>query len=61
LVTKGVLTANGAATLHKVRTLGNKSAHEVEPHTSEQLGVAMDVCEHLLQDVYIIPHLAKKL
>jgi hypothetical protein len=55
LVAKNVLTPAGAQILHKIRTLGNEAAHEVKPHNDKQLGLAMDVVEHLLKDVYIIP------
>ncbi|WP_280807338.1 DUF4145 domain-containing protein [Variovorax boronicumulans] len=54
LVTKQVLTPNGAEVLHQIRTLGNNAAHEVEPHTEKQLALAMDVIERLIEDVYII-------
>jgi Domain of unknown function (DUF4145) len=60
LVVLGVLTKEGADILHKIRTLGNASAHEVKPHTPKQLGLALDVCEHLLQGVYILPVHAKE-
>lgn len=60
LVTIGVLTQDGAEILHKIRTLANDAAHEVKPHSSEQLGLALDVAEHLLQGVYVLPHYAKK-
>lgn len=60
LVTIGVLTADGATILHKIRTLGNDAAHEVKPHKSDQLALALDVCEHLLQGVYLLPHYAKQ-
>lgn len=56
LVAQGVLTQEGADILHKLRTLGNNAAHEVKPHSEQQLGLAMDVVEHLLQGVYILPH-----
>lgn len=55
LVTKQILTPSGCAILHKIRTLGNEAAHEVKPHSEKQLGLAMDVVEHVLNDVYIIP------
>ena len=55
LVEKQVLTPNGADTLHKIRTLGNDATHEVKPHNEKQLGLAMDVVEHLLKEVYIFP------
>lgn len=59
LVKDGVLTQAGADILQKLRTLGNQSAHEVKPHSQEQLALAMDVVDHLLQGVYILPELAK--
>jgi hypothetical protein len=55
LIAKSVLTPAGAQILHKIRTLGNAAAHEVKPHSEKQLGLAMDVIEHLLTDVYILP------
>ncbi len=59
LVTIGVLTADGATILHKIRTLGNDAAHEVKPHKANQLALALDVCEHLMQGVYLLPHFAQ--
>lgn len=60
LVTQGVLTKEGAAILHKLRILGNKAAHEVRPHDDVQLGLALDVIDHLLLGVYVLPHHASK-
>ncbi len=54
-----VLTPVSAAILHKIRTLGNKAAHEVKPHSDRQLGLAMNIVEHLLKDVYILPKQAE--
>ncbi|MDO9624897.1 MAG: DUF4145 domain-containing protein [Pseudomonas sp.] len=56
LVAQGVLTKDGADILHKLRTLGNDAAHEVTPHSAVQLSLALDVIDHLLQGVYILPH-----
>jgi len=55
LVSKQILTPTGSTILHKIRTLGNDAAHEVKPHSEKQLGLAMDVVEHVLNDVYILP------
>lgn len=55
LVSAGILTPASAAILHKIRTLGNAAAHEMKPHSDKQLGLAMDIVEHLLKDVYILP------
>ena len=61
LVANGVLTQAGAETLHSMRILGNEAAHEVKPHSEETLNLAMDVVEHLLNDVYILPAATRKL
>lgn len=55
LVAKGVLTQEGADILHKLRVLGNNAAHEVKAHKPAELNLAIDVVEHLLQAVYILP------
>ena len=61
LVENGVLTHMGAETLHSTRILGNEAAHEVKPHSEETLNLAMDVVEHMLNDVYILPADTSKL
>jgi hypothetical protein len=61
LVQNGILTKAGAEILHSLRILGNVSAHEVKPHSENTLGIAMDVIEHLLSDVYILPRRSEKL
>jgi hypothetical protein len=55
LASQGVLTAAGAALLHKLRIIGNKAAHEVKPHSNKELSLAMEVINHLLLGVYILP------
>ncbi|WP_406867166.1 DUF4145 domain-containing protein [Paraburkholderia fungorum] len=60
LAEQRILTPGSARILHKVRTLGNAAAHEVKPHNEKQLGFAMDIVEHLLKDVYIIPKLVEQ-
>lgn len=56
LVKRQILTPKSAEILHKIRTLGNKAAHEVKPHTKAELELGMDIIEHLLRDVYILSH-----
>jgi Domain of unknown function (DUF4145) len=60
LVAQGVLTKDGAEIFHKLRVLGNTAAHEVKPHPRDQLNLALDVVEHLLQGVYILPLHARR-
>lgn len=58
LVSASVLTP-ASAILHKIRTLGNQAAHEVKPHSDRQLSLAMNIVEHLLKDVYVLPKQAE--
>ncbi|WP_305800612.1 hypothetical protein, partial [Thiolapillus sp.] len=39
----------------ELRTLGNEAAHEVKPHNNATLTLALDVIDHLLKGVYILP------
>lgn len=58
LVRMGVLTPAGCEILHKLRSMGNDSAHEARPSSSDQLSLAMDVVDNLLDSVYIHPKMA---
>jgi hypothetical protein len=55
LVGLGKLSSDGAATLHKLRVLGNAAAHDVVPHDEDQLALGLDVVEHVLEALYILP------
>ncbi|CAH6905488.1 conserved hypothetical protein [Vibrio chagasii] len=55
LKAKSIVTQEGADTLHKLRVLGNSSAHEVKAHDSRQLELALQIIEHMLEGTYIIP------
>ncbi|MCE0877167.1 DUF4145 domain-containing protein [Pseudomonas monteilii] len=57
LASRGVLNPQNAKILHKVRALGNEAAHELTAQKASQLGLAMNILEHLLKDVYINPRL----
>ena len=59
LVEQRFLTPAGAEILHKIRALGNAAAHEAKPHNEKQLALAMDIVEHMLKDVYILPKQAE--
>lgn len=55
LVTQNILTRSDADVLHKIRALGNEAAHEARPHDAGQLALALEICEHLMKGVYLIP------
>lgn len=59
LVLANVLGTAGGEILHNLRVMGNAAAHEVKPHSDTELAGAMDVVEHLLQGVYILPARAR--
>lgn len=61
LHTLGVLTENHKEFLHKLRVMGNYSAHETKPQIINDLEIALDIIEHLLKDIYILPHQTEKL
>lgn len=61
LVGEGVITKSGAEILHSIRLMGNDSAHEVKANTDDELTTALEVVEHLLLGVYVIPSKASKL
>lgn len=50
-----IVTSQGAETLHKIRVLGNSAAHEVKSHNKQQLTLALEIIEHMLDGTYIIP------
>ena len=55
LVDQGVLSKTGSQILHSLRTMGNEAAHEVKPHALASLNAALDVIEHVLTGVYVMP------
>jgi hypothetical protein len=61
LVTLNLITQNEANILHDLRFMGNKAAHEVREHSSQDLNLAFDIIEHLLKTVYILPEQARQL
>lgn len=58
LVDQGFLARNEAEILHGTRILGNKAAHEQKPLDHKNLSVALDIAEHLLETVYILPEIS---
>lgn len=55
LVVLGALTKDAATILHKLRVMGNESAHEVRPHKKDKLNLALNIVDNLLMSVYILP------
>lgn len=56
---KSLVTAEGVAALHKIRLLGNKSAHEAASHSRDQLSLALEIVEYILVGTYVMPEKVK--
>jgi hypothetical protein len=61
LVAQGVVARDGAEILHSLRIMGNQAAHEVLPHSVEDLTTALNVIEHALLGIYVLPQQAVRL
>jgi hypothetical protein len=55
LYEKGRLTKESAAILHEHRFLGNKAIHELSPPSIQELSLALEIVEHVFDDLYEIP------
>jgi hypothetical protein len=61
LAEMGLIARDSANFLHRIRSLGNKAAHEVAAHSDLELAAAMEIVEQLLQAVFVLPVLASSL
>lgn len=61
LCEKNILTKNNAAILHEHRYLGNKAVHELSRPAEEDLRLAIEIVEHVLESLYEIPEKADML
>ncbi len=61
LLQRGFLTPHNADTLHELRFLGNKAAHEIKPPTIEELGIAIDIIENIIENIYLLTRKAESL
>jgi uncharacterized protein DUF4145 len=61
LVEKGHLVSVQADFLHLQRFMGNAAAHEIAAPEKAGLGAALDIAEHLLINLYVLPVLAQKM
>jgi len=52
---KGFMTGQNAELLHEHRFLGNEAVHQLARPTRKELGLAIDIVEHLLDSLYELP------
>ncbi|WP_174876054.1 DUF4145 domain-containing protein [Vogesella oryzae] len=58
---KGLLTQSSAQTLHEHRYLGNSAVHELARPSSDELKLAIEIVEHVLDQLYELPEKAAEL
>jgi hypothetical protein len=57
----GLISANEVPILDKLRLIGNFSAHEVRGLSIGKLEYALDIVNHVLKSIYVLPKINKKL
>jgi hypothetical protein len=55
MVEKGFVSQHHESILHKLRFLGNEVLHELQKPTLEEINAALDIIEHIAEDLYEIP------
>lgn len=58
---KGFLTQPSAQTLHEHRYLGNSAVHELARPSAAELKLAIEIVEHVLEQLYELPEKAAEL
>jgi hypothetical protein len=58
---KGLLTESSAQTLHEHRYLGNDAVHELVRPSTDELKLAIEIVEHVLEQLYELPKKAADL
>lgn len=57
----GLISKNEIAILDKLREIGNMSAHEIKSFSIYKLKHALEVINHILKSIYILPKISKKI
>lgn len=61
LYKNGYVSNSDKKRLHAIRFLGNDAAHDITEPTVRDLGIALDIVEHLLNSVFILERRSKSL
>lgn len=54
LHTMGFLTLDSSEVLHELRFMGNDAVHDIVEPSTEELSVAIDIIEHVIENIYMI-------
>jgi hypothetical protein len=58
---KGIITNIQASILHATRYLGNEAIHEIREPSKDDLKKGIDVIEHIITAIFVLPKMANKL
>lgn len=58
---KGLISANEVPILDKLRLIGNVAAHEIKGMSLNVLSYALDIINHVLKSIYILPKINRKI
>ncbi len=61
LYEKGILSKNNSDALHEHKFLGNKAVHELHSPLKEDLRIAIEIIEIILESIYEVPKKTRKL
>jgi hypothetical protein len=61
LLAAGLISSSELPILDKLRIIGNQSTHEIKPFSLDKLNYALDIVNHILKSIYILPKLNRKL
>ncbi|MDZ4329117.1 MAG: DUF4145 domain-containing protein [Flavobacterium sp.] len=61
LQAKGQISATELPILDKLRDIGNISAHEIKSFSMDKLSYALEIVNHVIRSIYILPKINKKL
>jgi hypothetical protein len=61
LHTKGFISKNEIPIIHKLREIGNTTVHEIRCLPMNKLQYALDIINHILKSIYVLPKINKRL
>jgi hypothetical protein len=57
----GLISLSELPLLDKLREIGNFSAHEIKAFSMDKLSYALEIVNHILRSIYVLPKINKKL
>ncbi|SJZ60563.1 DUF4145 domain-containing protein [Sediminibacterium ginsengisoli] len=58
---QGLISKQELPILDKLRVIGNDSAHKIKSMSIDKLAYALDIINHILKSIYVLPKINKKL